>query len=966
MILRGSLFRKYAILFVALVSGALLVSGLLETYFSYRENRDALVALEQEKALGAAATIAQFVKAVEQQIGWTTQPPIVAPAAAMEQRRSDYFRLLRQVLAVTEVSYIDPHGLEQLRVSRLAMDVVGSKTDYSQDPRFLQPKAGRAYFSPVYFRKESEPYMTIALAGSGKESGVTAAEVNLKFIWDVVSQIRVGREGRAYVVDARGALIAHPDISLVLKKTDLSGLAQVREALRVGKTGVARPLTAKDLEGHSVLAASAPVAPLGWSVLIEQPWAEVVEPLRASALRTGGLALFGVILAVLGSLILARRMSRPIQALQEGAARIGAGDLSHRLEVTTGDEIEALAEQFNTMTAQLRESYANLEHKVEERTRELTEALEQQTATSEILGVISSSPTDVQPVFEVIVERAVRLCGGRFGRVYRYDGNLIHVVARHGVSAAGAEELQRVFPRPATADTIVGRVITTRQAAYVTDIERAEGVPLLSRQMIEALGTRSQVTVPMLRAGEPIGAMTIGWAEPDGFGEQQIALLQTFANQAVIAIENVRLFKELEARNSDLTETLEQQTATAEILRVISSSQTDVQPVFETIAENSLRLCDATFSTVFRFDGELVHLEALRNTTPEGADAIRNAFPMPPSRGGASARCILTRSIVHISDVREDPDYVLLGLAETNKFRSILSVPMLRDGNPIGAITVAAPRAVPFPDKQVEVLKTFADQAVIAVENTRLFNEIQDKTHQLEVANRHKSEFLANMSHELRTPLNAVIGFSEVLLERMFGEVNPKQEEYLNDILSSGKHLLSLINDILDLSKIEAGRMELESQPFDLPAALDNALTLIRERAARHGLRLEVTVDPGLGEVKGEERKVKQVLLNLLSNAVKFTPEGGKISLSASLNDGMAEISVTDTGVGIAREDQEAIFEEFRQVGSDYARKREGTGLGLALARRLVALHGGKLWVESEPGKGSTFTFTLPVSGHGG
>jgi len=965
-ILRGSLFRKYAILFVALVSGALLVSGLLETYFSYRENRDALVALEQEKALGAAATIAQFVKAVEQQIGWTTQPPIVAPAAAMEQRRSDYFRLLRQVLAVTEVSYIDPHGLEQLRVSRLAMDVVGSKTDYSQDPRFLQPKAGRAYFSPVYFRKESEPYMTIALAGSGKESGVTAAEVNLKFIWDVVSQIRVGREGRAYVVDARGALIAHPDISLVLKKTDLSGLAQVREALRVGKTGVARPLTAKDLEGHSVLAASAPVAPLGWSVLIEQPWAEVVEPLRASALRTGGLALFGVILAVLGSLILARRMSRPIQALQEGAARIGAGDLSHRLEVTTGDEIEALAEQFNTMTAQLRESYANLEHKVEERTRELTEALEQQTATSEILGVISSSPTDVQPVFEVIVERAVRLCGGRFGRVYRYDGNLIHVVARHGVSAAGAEELQGVFPRPATADTIVGRVITTRQAAYVTDIDRAEGVPLLSRQMIEALGTRSQVTVPMLRAGEPIGAMTIGWAEPDGFGEQQIALLQTFANQAVIAIENVRLFKELEARNSDLTETLEQQTATAEILRVISSSQTDVQPVFETIAENSLRLCDATFSTVFRFDGELVHLEALRNTTPEGADAIRNAFPMPPSRGGASARCILTRSIVHISDVREDPDYVLLGLAETNKFRSILSVPMLRDGNPIGAITVAAPRAVPFPDKQVEVLKTFADQAVIAVENTRLFNEIQDKTHQLEVANRHKSEFLANMSHELRTPLNAVIGFSEVLLERMFGEVNPKQEEYLNDILSSGKHLLSLINDILDLSKIEAGRMELESQPFDLPAALDNALTLIRERAARHGLRLEVTVDPGLGEVKGEERKVKQVLLNLLSNAVKFTPEGGKISLSASLNDGMAEISVADTGVGIAPEDQEAIFEEFRQVGSDYARKREGTGLGLALARRLVALHGGKLWVESEPGKGSTFTFTLPVSGHGG
>jgi signal transduction histidine kinase len=964
-ILRGSLFRKYAILFAALVSGALLVSGLLETYFSYVENRDALAALEQEKALGAAAQISQFVKAVEQQIGWTTQPPIVAPAAAMEQRRGDYFRLLRQVLAVTEVSYIDPEGLEQLRLSRLAMDVIGSKTDYSKDPRFLQPKAGRAYFSPVYFRKDSEPYMTIALAGSEKKPGVTAAEVNLKFIWDVVSQIKVGREGRAYVVDSRGALIAHPDISLVLKKTDLLVLAQVREAIRVGRAGVATPVVAKDLEGRRVLAASAPVAPLGWSVLIEQPWAEVVEPLRASAVRTVGLALFGIVLAVLGSLVLARRMSRPIQTLQEGAARIGAGDLSHRLEVKTGDEIESLAEQFNTMTSQLRESYANLEHKVEERTRELSEALQQQTATSEILRVISSSPTDVQPVFDVIVERAVRLCGGRFGRVYRYDGELIHVVARHGVSVVGQEELQRVFPRPATDDTIAGRVIATRQPAYVTDIERAEGVPPLSRKMIEALGTRSQVTVPMLRAGEPIGAMTIGWSEPAAFGEQQIALLQIFANQAVIAIENVRLFKELEARNSDLTETLEQQTATGEILRVISSSQTDVQPVFETIAENSLRLCDATFSTVFRYDGELVHLAALRNVTPEGAAAIRSAFPMPVGRASASARAILTRRIVHIPDVREDPEYVLQGLAATADFRSILAVPMLRDGSPIGTITVAGPRTVPFPEKQVALLKTFADQAVIAVENTRLFNEIQDKTQQLEIANRHKSEFLANMSHELRTPLNAVIGFSEVLLERMFGEVNPKQQEYLNDILSSGKHLLSLINDILDLSKIEAGRMELEAEPFDLPAALDNALTLIRERASRHGLKLEVTVDPRLGEVKGEERKVKQVLLNLLSNAVKFTPEGGKISLAAHLRDGMAEISVADTGVGIAQEDQETIFEEFRQVGTDYARKREGTGLGLALARRLVELHGGKLWVQSEPGQGSTFTFSLPVSAHG-
>jgi signal transduction histidine kinase len=261
----------------------------------------------------------------------------------------------------------------------------------------------------------------------------------------------------------------------------------------------------------------------------------------------------------------------------------------------------------------------------------------------------------------------------------------------------------------------------------------------------------------------------------------------------------------------------------------------------------------------------------------------------------------------------------------------------------------------------VNVLKTFATQSALAIQNARLFGEVEEKTRELEVANRHKSEFLANMSHELRTPLNAVIGFSEVLLERMFGEINAKQEEYLNDILGSGRHLLSLINDILDLSKIEAGRMELELAAFDLPQAIDNALTLVRERATGRAIALRVAVDERLGEFRGDERKIKQVLLNLLSNAIKFTPEGGRVEVRAEPVDGHVELSVSDTGVGIAPADQEAVFEEFRQVGTDYAKKREGTGLGLALARRFVELHGGRIWVKSAPGEGSTFTFSLPV-----
>jgi signal transduction histidine kinase len=293
-------------------------------------------------------------------------------------------------------------------------------------------------------------------------------------------------------------------------------------------------------------------------------------------------------------------------------------------------------------------------------------------------------------------------------------------------------------------------------------------------------------------------------------------------------------------------------------------------------------------------------------------------------------------------------------------YRSLLSVPLLREHQILGGLTVLRRQTGEFKPEMVNLLQTFGSQSALAIHNARLFREIEDKSRQIEAANRHKSEFLANMSHELRTPLNAIIGFSEVLQERLFGELNDKQAEYTSDILTSGQHLLSLINEILDLSKVEAGRMELELASFDLPLAIDNARTFVRERAVKHGITLDVDVDDRLGEYVGDERKIKQILLNLLSNAVKFTPEGGRISITANKTDNGAEISVSDTGIGIALEDQPKIFEEFRQVGSDSTHKTEGTGLGLTLAKKFVELHGGRIWVESAVGKGSTFIFTLP------
>ena len=295
-------------------------------------------------------------------------------------------------------------------------------------------------------------------------------------------------------------------------------------------------------------------------------------------------------------------------------------------------------------------------------------------------------------------------------------------------------------------------------------------------------------------------------------------------------------------------------------------------------------------------------------------------------------------------------------------FRASLAVPLLREDRIIGALVVRRNSTGEFPPEVIELLKTFATQSALAIQNARLFREIENKNRQIEAANRHKSEFLANMSHELRTPLTAIIGFSEVLSDKLFGELNDKQNEYIGDIVTSGRHLLSLINDILDLSKVEAGRMELDVTRFDLPTAIENALILIRERATRHGIKVEHYIDERLGEVAGDERKFKQILLNLLSNAVKFTPEGGSIGVSAALIKDAVEVAVRDTGIGIAPENQQTIFEEFRQVGTDAAKKREGTGLGLTLTKKFVELHGGTIRVESAVGRGSTFTFTLPLT----
>jgi len=589
---------------------------------------------------------------------------------------------------------------------------------------------------------------------------------------------------------------------------------------------------------------------------------------------------------------------------------------------------------------------------LEARNRDLTESLEQQTATSEILGVISRSPTDTQPVFDAIAANAARLCSANDAQVLRVEGEVLRLVA-----AFGTPSMPSV--RRLTRGHLVGRAVIDRKTIHVRDL--AQALAEYPESTAARYGVQSALAVPLLREGVALGVIRISRTEIRPFTDRQIALLQTFADQAVIAIENVRLFRELQARTQELTRSVDQLTALGEVGRVVSSTL-DLENVLTTIVSRAVQLSGLDGGVLFEYDEaaeEFVH-RAAAETGGVLAQARRG---VRYRRGeGALGQTAITLQPVQVSDITVPGAYdsrVRGNLIESG-VRAILAVPMVHQGRLIGCLGVTRNTPGAFQAETIDLLRTFATQSALAIQNARLFREIEDKSRQLEVASQHKSEFLANMSHELRTPLNAIIGFSEVLTERMFGELNEKQAEYLKDIYASGTHLLSLINDILDLSKIEAGRMELELTDFDLPTALESALTLVRERAGRRGIALQTSIDERVGEVRADERKIRQVVLNLLSNAIKFTPESGRIEVRAVPGESLVEVSVSDTGVGIAPEDQDAVFEEFRQVGTA-EKKAEGTGLGLALCRKFIALHGGRIWVKSEVGQGATFTFTLPV-----
>ena len=609
------LIWKYTAVVVTLVAAAMVSVGLTELYFSYQDSKRALSRAERDKASSAATSIEQRMQDILSELEAVAKPTVETGAAGLAERNQDFHRLLERERLVSQLSYLDSTGKERVRTSPLEIDRFDSGIDLSRSAKFIRARSEDRYVGGVYFQRGSQPHMTISVAETAPGRGVVVAEIDLSFVRQVIDRARIGTAGYAYAVDSRGELVTHPDIDLVLRRTNFASLPQVRAALRASGGNPAEAVTiGHDQDGTKVLSAFQTIDSFGLHVFVEEPLSEAFAPLKSAIWRTTLLLVAFLLLAIATSIMLARRLVRPIESIQAAAAKIGSGSLDQRIEIRSSDELGALAEEFNRMAARLQESYSGLEQKVEERTRELETAL----------------------------------------------------------------------------------------------------------------------------------------------------------------------------------------------------------------------------------------------------------------------------------------------------------------------------------------------------------SELDEKSHELETTSRHKSEFLANMSHELRTPLNAILGFSQVLRERLFGEVNEKQKEYLDDILSSGNHLLSLINDVLDLSKVEAGQIELQVAQFSMQDALERGVVMVRGRATNDGVSIALAPYSGVDLVEGDERRISQVIFNLLSNAVKFTPAGGTVDVRAGQVDGEVRVAVADTGPGVAPEDHKRIFEEFQQTAAG-VEQREGTGLGLALSKRLIELHGGRIWVDSELGKGSTFVFALPA-----
>jgi len=780
---RGSIVRRYFLIFATLVGGSLIASVVVELGFRFVETRQELAAVHQQMAELAAVQIQNYVEDIAQALRLAAAPRQLDDGRLTKDYAFNLRNLIKNQPSIRDAFAVGLDGREQLRASRIGPSVPNARANHSVDPFFTTARSGKTYFGPVNFPSDSlEPQIFISVpieAYAGEVSGVLAAVVNVRYVWDVVQRLQIGKSGYAYVVSNAGTLVAHPDLQLVLQHKDLSTLPQVA-ALREARSGTTGTGIYSSLSGEQALVAYQRIPSIGWTVLVERPLLEAYTPALLSLARTSGIMLLACILAVGAAVRLGRRVVRPIEVLREGAGRLEAGDLNARLHLDTGDEFEELAEDFNRMAARLQEAYSGLEDKVAERTKALEQSPKEVRALGETIQAVTAS-LDLQKVLQSIVIRATELSGSDGGLVYGFDDSAQtfqfragHLLRPEFISALTATP-------PKLRNSIIGRAGVTGEPQNISDVsDTGPSAPLQFNALLLAEGYRSILAVPIIQGDKLIGGIVLGRRAVGGYSSQEINLLRTFAN-------------------------------------------------------------------------------------------------------GCS----------------------------------------------------------------------------IALEHARLFHEIGQKNTALQMASQHKSQFLANMSHELRTPMNAILGFTDLILDGIYGNLDERLRRPLEQLQINGQHLLGLINDVLDLAKIEAGRLELNVAEYSVEEVLEALQATARPLAEAKGLALKVSAENMIGYCYGDSKRIFQVLLNIIGNAIKFTRHGG-IELAAVAVDAEVHYTIKDSGVGIAPEDLKSIFEEFGRGDPAVAREFAGTGLGLAIAKRFVTMHGGRVWAESKLNVGSTFHVVVP------
>ena len=1142
---RGRLVRQYFFVFLLLIGGGLITSGLLEVYFGYRESREQIAVLQGEVASRAALRIAQFILTIEAQMKAATVSSVVARKGIGPDYQFELAKLLSIAPAITEIVAIDETGRLHAYISRFRVAPSVNDQDFSKAASFVQAKQGITFFGAVNFIDESEPYITIAVPIErfpGNVIGALQAEVDLRQISEVVRDLKFSDAGYAYIVTRSGDLIAHSDPGLVLQRSRTAHLPQVLAAFQPNPmVPVPKTQLGRDFNGEEVLSSFAFLPNLDWAVFVEQPLSEAYRSLHGSILRTSTLFLIGLGISLIASGYVARRVVRPLEVLRSGVERISKGDLDHLLDIKTGDEIEILADEFNKMVGELKKSYGILEEKVQQRTEDLSalfdiataanqslevndvlaavtkkiketfhfdttriylfessaeelhlraefgdalddrrirqkgqgllaraaeagepiffeniqadqryvelshsqankqagykalgyfpirlagkslgcivyncrearkltadevrllrsmcdqigvainninlfeevkektaqleganlkllESLDQQTRIGEVLRAMARSPSNLQGLLDAMILNVVTLAHANAGVIRLHDeAGRFPFVAYHRGNAPKVPNLLNV-PLRADEESASTRCIRERKAVQTLDI-RNEGPHF--RGPIENGPARTVLAVPMLRQDQAIGTIVVIRDVVEAFTDRQIEMVTTFADQAVIAMENVHLFQEVQNRSNELARSVKKLEGLSDVSQAVSSTL-ELQTVLTSVVSHAVALSGADVGAVceFREHDRKFLIQASYELTDELVQLVEaGGFPFEQTVLG---RAVLSRQPVQVPDILTDENYSLVNVIHGMGVRAILGVPLMRDNTVLGVLVVGRKTPGEFPTETVDLLQTFSSQSVLAIQNARLFHDITEQRQELEVANQRlkeldklKSDFVSNVSHELRTPLTAVEVLIDNMLDGITGHLSDQQNRYIIGIKDSADRLARLIDDLLDLSVIEAGRLELRQGPFS-PAALIRAVTdTLRPMAEEKSIRLETG---GMGSdltAWADRDKITQVLTNLIGNAIKFMPAGGAVTFAVRRDNAeWLRISISDTGPGIAPEQVDKIFDEFYQLREPGAKKAGGVGLGLAISKKLVEMHGGKIWVQSSVGKGSTFSFTLPV-----